>query len=473
MLEVTLRTPQALQCIEAIAKEVLRGRGRRGHRSWRAADAQASALAGAKFGVSPGYTRAVGKACHDLGLPPAARRGDRQRDPDGAGGRLTRSSSSSPRCKPACLPMLKAWQRPFGDVAFCPTAASMRAATRPSSSRLSERGLRGRLVDRADRRDPRDGDWARIEQLARAASRLRAGGRCGAREFSTLATCKVNAFDSLRHRGRLAQRHCRRSRARAAGRGRRDLCARLARRLPACDDEAGDGAHRGGRGRLHAARRAAPAACSSRCCRDFDLTDRLDAPPARPAAAPWHRLPAWPDVGGEARAASNASSPSARLLERQHRLADRDGQAPGLPWDCVLSAEGLQGPTSPTRATYLGGGRRVRCGRRGQVMLAAAHHDDLAAARVCGLKTVPNASAPTCRPPRSRECFAAAGQQPAARGRYQRTGRSAGLLGSDRQEVSRPCAGRALSCFDLKVLAVYQACSGARRCRVLEARLRQ
>ena len=34
-----------------------------------AADAQAAALAGARFAVSPGYTHAVGKACRDLGLP--------------------------------------------------------------------------------------------------------------------------------------------------------------------------------------------------------------------------------------------------------------------------------------------------------------------------------------------------------------------------------------------------------------------
>ena len=68
MLEVTLRTPEALQCIEVIAKEVpdaVAGAGT--IRS--AADAQAAALAGARFGVSPGYTRAVGKACHDIGLP--------------------------------------------------------------------------------------------------------------------------------------------------------------------------------------------------------------------------------------------------------------------------------------------------------------------------------------------------------------------------------------------------------------------
>jgi len=68
MLEITLRTPQALQCIEAIARdapEAVVGAGT--IRS--AADAQASAMAGARFGVSPGYTHLVGKACHDLGLP--------------------------------------------------------------------------------------------------------------------------------------------------------------------------------------------------------------------------------------------------------------------------------------------------------------------------------------------------------------------------------------------------------------------
>ena len=55
MLEVTLRTPVALACIEAIAKEVpdaVVGAGT--VRS--AADAQAAAMAGARNAVSPGYT---------------------------------------------------------------------------------------------------------------------------------------------------------------------------------------------------------------------------------------------------------------------------------------------------------------------------------------------------------------------------------------------------------------------------------
>src|SRR6186713_563306 len=58
MLEVTLRTPVALACIEAIAREVPEAVVGAGTiRS--ASDAQASALAGARFAVSPGYTRSV------------------------------------------------------------------------------------------------------------------------------------------------------------------------------------------------------------------------------------------------------------------------------------------------------------------------------------------------------------------------------------------------------------------------------
>ena len=68
MLEVTLRTPVALECIERIAWELpdaVVGAGT--VRS--AADAQAASLAGAKFAVSPGYIHSIGRACRDLELP--------------------------------------------------------------------------------------------------------------------------------------------------------------------------------------------------------------------------------------------------------------------------------------------------------------------------------------------------------------------------------------------------------------------
>ncbi|MEJ8846169.1 bifunctional 4-hydroxy-2-oxoglutarate aldolase/2-dehydro-3-deoxy-phosphogluconate aldolase [Variovorax rhizosphaerae] len=168
MLEVTLRTPQALQCIEAIAKEVpdaVAGAGT--IRS--AADAQASALAGAKFGVSPGYTRAVGKACHDLGLPllPGVATGSEIMTAQEDG---YTELKFFPAMQAGGLPMLKAWQGPFGDVTFCPTGG-VSLANAPDFLALSNVAcVGGSWIVPTDA--IAQGDWARIETLAREASRL-------------------------------------------------------------------------------------------------------------------------------------------------------------------------------------------------------------------------------------------------------------------------------------------------------------
>jgi 2-haloacid dehalogenase len=57
----------------------------------------------------------------------------------------------------------------------------------------------------------------------------------------------------------------------------------------------------------------------------------------------------------------------------------------GLPWDCILSAEVFKA-YKPDPATYLGVAQ-VFDVTPAEVMLVAAHQDDLAAARVCGLQT--------------------------------------------------------------------------------------
>jgi 2-haloacid dehalogenase len=57
----------------------------------------------------------------------------------------------------------------------------------------------------------------------------------------------------------------------------------------------------------------------------------------------------------------------------------------GLPWDCVLSAEVFRA-YKPDPATYLGVAQVFDLAPQ-QVMLVAAHHDDLAGARACGLRT--------------------------------------------------------------------------------------
>ena len=119
MLEVTLRTPQALACMEAIAREVPEAVVGAGTvRS--AADAQAAAMAGARFAVSPGYTRAVGRACRDLGLPllPGVASGSEIMMAQEDGLMLLKFF---PAMQAGGVAMLKAWSGPFGDVSFCPT----------------------------------------------------------------------------------------------------------------------------------------------------------------------------------------------------------------------------------------------------------------------------------------------------------------------------------------------------------------
>lgn len=117
--------------------------------------------------------------------------------------------------------------------------------------------------------------------------------------------------------------------------------------------------------------------------RDFGATD-LDADRKRELNKAWHRLPAWPDaVEGLARlkrkyTICTLSNGNIGLLTEMAKRA-------GLPWDCVLSAEVFKA-YKPDPRTYLGVAA-VFDVTPGQVMLAAAHHDDLAAARACGLRT--------------------------------------------------------------------------------------
>lgn len=119
MLEVTLRTPQALACMEAIAREVpeaVVGAGTVRSK----ADAQAAANAGARFAVSPGYTSAVGQACRDLGLSllPGVATGSEIMLAQEDGFTELKFFPAMQAGGPA---MLKAWSGPFFDVKFCPT----------------------------------------------------------------------------------------------------------------------------------------------------------------------------------------------------------------------------------------------------------------------------------------------------------------------------------------------------------------
>jgi 2-haloacid dehalogenase len=98
----------------------------------------------------------------------------------------------------------------------------------------------------------------------------------------------------------------------------------------------------------------------------------------------WHRLEPWPDsVPGLTRlkakfVISPLSNGSFQLLTNMAKRA-------GLPWDCIISAE-LFGKYKPNPETYLGAAKLLGL-EPGQVMLGAAHGNDLRAAKASGLRT--------------------------------------------------------------------------------------
>lgn len=98
----------------------------------------------------------------------------------------------------------------------------------------------------------------------------------------------------------------------------------------------------------------------------------------------WHRLDPWPDaVRGLTRLKSRFTI--CTLSNGNLGLLTNMAKRAGLPWDCVLSAEVFRA-YKPDPATYLGVARVFELEPQ-QVMLVAAHHDDLAGARACGLQT--------------------------------------------------------------------------------------
>ncbi len=98
----------------------------------------------------------------------------------------------------------------------------------------------------------------------------------------------------------------------------------------------------------------------------------------------WHRLAAWPDVvAGLTRL--KAKYILCTLSNGNLNLLTRLSKQAALPWDCILSAETFHA-YKPDPRTY-GGVARVFDVAPDEVMLVATHHDDLAAARACGLRT--------------------------------------------------------------------------------------
>jgi 2-dehydro-3-deoxyphosphogluconate aldolase/(4S)-4-hydroxy-2-oxoglutarate aldolase len=169
VLEVTLRTPIALQCMEAIARAVpdaILGAGT--VRS--AADAQAAKDAGCTFAVSPGYTSTIGNACRDIGLPllPGTATGSEVMQANADGYFFLKFF---PAMQAGGINMLKALAGPFTDVVFCPTGGITLASAPEFLALPNVKVCGGSWLTPADAVTAKD--WARITTLAREASALR------------------------------------------------------------------------------------------------------------------------------------------------------------------------------------------------------------------------------------------------------------------------------------------------------------
>lgn len=171
VLEITLRTPVALRCMEAIARSVpgaIVGAGT--IRS--VADAQSARDAGCQFGVSPGYTSEVGHYCRNVTLPllPGVATASEVMQANADGYQFLKFF---PATAAGGIPLLKAWHGPFPDVAFCPTGG-ITVETAPQFLALPNvKVCGGSWLTPADAVAAKD--WARITRLAQEAGALRRG----------------------------------------------------------------------------------------------------------------------------------------------------------------------------------------------------------------------------------------------------------------------------------------------------------
>jgi 2-dehydro-3-deoxyphosphogluconate aldolase/(4S)-4-hydroxy-2-oxoglutarate aldolase len=170
-IEVTLRTPVALDAIRAIAAEVdgaVVGAGT----LLTPKDLRAAEEAGARFGVSPGVTPALLDAADDSALPylPGAATATEAMQLFERGYTLQKFFPATPAGGPEYLRSLAS---PLPGIRFCPTGGVSALTARdwlavPNVLCVGGSWLSGAKLVRA-------GDWNHVETLAREAAALRAG----------------------------------------------------------------------------------------------------------------------------------------------------------------------------------------------------------------------------------------------------------------------------------------------------------
>jgi 2-dehydro-3-deoxyphosphogluconate aldolase / (4S)-4-hydroxy-2-oxoglutarate aldolase len=168
VLEVTLRSPVALQAMEEIAKHVpdaILGSGTVRNLK----DAQASKDVGCQFAVSPGYTTELGQFARKIGLPllPGV----------STGSEIMMANADDyyflklfPAVAVGGINLLKGFAGPFADVKFCPTGG-VSVESAPNFLALPNVVVcGGTWLTPADA--VANKDWAHITKLAKEASAI-------------------------------------------------------------------------------------------------------------------------------------------------------------------------------------------------------------------------------------------------------------------------------------------------------------
>jgi len=169
-IEVTLRTPVALEAIRAIAADVegaVVGAGT----LLTPKDLRAAEEAGARFGVSPGVTPALLDAADDSMLPylPGAATATEAMHLFERGYALQKFFPATPAGGPAYL---RALASPLPGIRFCPTGGVSALTARDWLAVTNVLCVGGSWLSAA--KLMRAGDWRQVEMLAREAAALRA-----------------------------------------------------------------------------------------------------------------------------------------------------------------------------------------------------------------------------------------------------------------------------------------------------------
>ena len=168
MLEITLRTAVALDCMRAIRAEVpeaIVGAGT----VCNARDVDACLEAGARFAVSPGYTSQLGLACQkrDLPLLPGVATASEIMHAQNDG---YTDLKFFPALQAGGVAMLKALYGPFSQIQFCPTGGITAQNAGDFLALPNVVCVGGSWLVPAEALA--QGDFTRIETLARQAAQL-------------------------------------------------------------------------------------------------------------------------------------------------------------------------------------------------------------------------------------------------------------------------------------------------------------